>query len=523
MRPIDYFDTAAEANERRIAVIDDDVSLSFGELRALSERVSGLIASRGPDYQRVAIVSPNHHHVLTCTLGAMRAGAAVAPVHLNDDARTKAAFLNEVRPDWIFYHSRTECEMQVVKAQLAQPASWVCLDRPARDAPSLDEVLASRPGAAPDWGDVYGNPQHPVYIRKTSGTTGAPKVLVNDIGSFAAVHTAVCHKLERPGGNPVCLVAAPLSHAAGVHAFSMLMLGGTLVLQPDFDADQVLHSIPKYKVTHMWLPPTALYLLLSCPDVRQFDLSSLRSVMLGAAAVAPEKLREAVSVFGPCVGVNYAQIEGGFLTWLDADDVGAAAAGDHPERLRSSGRSMFVSRVAIMHEDGRLLPPRCTGEIVVRGRSVKPYIDETATAEAHRFRWHHTGDLGYLDEDGYLYVVGRIKDNIITAGFKVSAAEVEQAIMELPEVSECAVVGTPHAVRGEAVTAVVTVRGGSEISPSTVRQHCRTRLGRVKAPLRVEVWPELPKTPVGKVDKGAIREKYGSDTTPPATSSKPSQ
>jgi fatty-acyl-CoA synthase len=507
MRPIDFFDMAAEVHEERTAVIDGDVHLSFRELRHMSEAAAGLF--HRPAHEppaRVALISPNDHRVLACTLGAMRAAAVVVPVHAKDAARKKLDFLEQVHPDWVLYHSSIQADVESMTSALGHSVSWICLDRPAAGVPSLDQALGAVGAWAEDWGDAYGSPEHPVYIRQTSGTTGTPKIIVNDVGSFAATAGVLRHKLNCGDSEMVCLVAAPLSHAAGMYAFSMLTLGATLVLMRDFDAGEVLRNIPRYRVTHLWLPPTALYLLLTCPDARELDYSTLRSLVLGAAAVAPDRLREAVDVFGPCVGLNYSQIEGGFLTWLDADIVAASVAGDHPERLRSSGTSLFVSRVAIMDGDGWLLPKHETGEIVVRGRSVKPYVDEQERAAAQRFGWHHTGDLGYRDEHGYLYVVGRKKDNIITGGFKVSAAEVEEIIMGLPEIQECAVVGVPHAVRGETVVAVITVRPGMTIAASTILKHCEQRIGRGKSPRRIHQWPELPKTPVGKVDKRVIRE-----------------
>jgi acyl-CoA synthetase (AMP-forming)/AMP-acid ligase II len=512
MRPIDYFDAAADIHEENVAVIDGTVRLTYGELRRLSEQVAGVIRARAEDDAcRVAIVAPNDFRVVACTLGAMRAGAAIVPLHVQDSTKKKAEFLARTAPRWVFYHSSVEEELRSAQDEWAEAASWVCFDRRGVAGPSFDETIASATPmpSAGDWGDVYGSPERPVYIRQTSGTTGASKIVVNDVGSFAASQAVMRYKLHT-GGPMISLVVAPLSHAAGVHAFSMLTLGATLVLMREFDAVEALRSIPQHGVTHLWMPPTALYLLLACPSVRDYDYSTLRSLVLGASAVAPDKLREAVSIFGPCVSLNYSQIESGFLTWLDADVVAAAAAGASPERLQSSGTSMFVSRVAIMADDGQLLPRGESGEIVVRGRSVKPYLDPVETAEARRFGWHHTGDLGYFDAHGFLYVVGRTKDNVITGGFKVSAAEVERVVMELPEIRECAVVGAPHAIRGEAVTAIVTLRAGHTITAAAILKHCRARLGRVKAPSRVFEWPELPKTPVGKIDKRTIRERLWS-------------
>src|SRR5262249_15111197 len=166
-----------------------------------------------------------------------------------------------------------------------------------------------------------------------------------------------------------------------------------------------------------------------------------------------------------------------------------------------------VSRVAIEAEDGRLLQSGAVGEIVVRGRSVKPYLDGEETDAARERGWHHTGDLGYFDRDGYLYLVGRKKDTINTCGFKVSASEVEHAILELPQIGECAVVGVPDAMRGEIVTAAIVVRQDAEITNRALLRHCRRRLGDAKSPRHVLRCVELPKSAVGKVDKHALRAR----------------
>jgi acyl-CoA synthetase (AMP-forming)/AMP-acid ligase II len=179
------------------------------------------------------------------------------------------------------------------------------------------------------------------------------------------------------------------------------------------------------------------------------------------------------------------------------------------ERLSSAGRPSPLVTVAVMDDDGHLLPRGERGEIVVRGSLVMAgyYKNPEATAEASRFGWHHTGDIGYLDDEGYLYIVDRAKDMVITGGFNVYSTEVEHALMAHPAVQDCAVVGLPDEKWGERVTAVLQLRPGQEVELSEVTAFVKARIGSVKTPKQVEVWPDLPRSKVGKVLKTEIKKQ----------------
>jgi acyl-CoA synthetase (AMP-forming)/AMP-acid ligase II len=302
-----------------------------------------------------------------------------------------------------------------------------------------------------------------------------------------------------------------LSHAAGVVAFTMFAIGATNVIMPRFNAGEVLRNIERYRATHLFLPPTAFYNLLAHPDLGKFDYSSLKVFLLAGSPVSPDKLKKGVGVFGPCLCQCYGQTEAPMLlTWLDQKTVAAAAAGDHLERLRSCGKATSAVRLAIMNDEGNTLSPNQTGEIVARGTLVTAgyYKMPEATAEIRKYGWHHTGDVGYMDEDGYVYIVDRKKDMIITGGFNVFCAEVEAGIMALPQVEECAVIGVPDDKWGETVKAFVVLHEGESLSEDEVIRHCKAKLGGVKSPKSVEFCAEIPKTYAGKIDRKALRKPY---------------
>ncbi len=511
MRNIDYFDRSADRHPDRAVIVDGETRWSYAEARLMSHRLALAMAGAGLEPEApVAIFSPNHASVLLVLLGLWRAGAVWVPVNTRNALDVNIDYLNYVRAGWLFYHSSFAAEAAEVKARVPSLQHLICLDRPDGAHPSLEGFMATGgDGEFPDGGDPVGNPSDLVAIIATGGTTGAAKGVRVPNRSWGTLMETIGALM--PAGDPVCLASAPLTHAAGPVAMAAIAMGATVVVLPRFDAETVMRAIGQHRVTHMFLPPTALYTMLAHPDARRFDYSSLKYFLLAGSPVSPDKFRQAVEVFGPCLCQSYGQTEAHMIvTWLPPEVVAAAAAGDHPERLMSCGRPSYPVRVEIMDDEGRLLPPGEVGEIVVRGGLVGDGYFELpeATREARAFGWHHTGDVGRKDEQGFVYIVDRKKDMIVTGGFNVFSAEVEAAVMELDGVRECAVVGVPDEKWGEAVTAIVALNEGSALTPDQIIAHCRSRLGGVKAPKAVHVWPEVPRTAAGKFDKKAIRATF---------------
>jgi fatty-acyl-CoA synthase len=526
MRAIDYFDKAAEAWPTRTALIDRGTHYSYAEAQQLTERIARAMQAAGlRGDQRAAIFSPNDSRVLLTMIAIMRSGAVWIPINHRNAAEANIAYMNYAETSWLFYHSRFRDQVAEIRAQVRTLKHLVCLDSEDSGNPSLESFMEQFPSQSDgaeefradetDWGDPGGNLDRLVGLVPTGGTTGPAKgVRVSSLAWGTFVEMAA-HYWHVEGVEPVCLTTAPLSHAAGVVAFALTTLGTTNVILPKFDAGEVLRSIEQHRVTHLFLPPTALYALLAHPDLSKYNYSSLRVLLLAASPVSPDRLQRAVEVFGPCICQSYGQTEAPMLmTFLDQKTVAAAAAGDHPERLRSCGKATYAIRLAIMDDAGHLLPPNQTGEIVARGSLVTPGYHNlpAATVEIRTHGWHHTGDVGYRDIDGFFYIVDRKKDMIITGGFNVYCAEVESAIMALPEVYECAVIGVPHDTWGEAVKALVVLRPNSSLTEAEIITHCKSQLGGVKSPKSVEFRPEIPKTAAAKIDRKSLRSPYWQST-----------
>jgi acyl-CoA synthetase (AMP-forming)/AMP-acid ligase II len=295
-----------------------------------------------------------------------------------------------------------------------------------------------------------------------------------------------------------------------VLCFPVLTLGGEIVIMPAPDLGDFLALIRRHAITHTFLPPTLIYMLLGHPDLPPDGLPSLQCLWYGAAPMSATRLAEAIEKIGPVLGQLFGQTEAPMM-------ISTLAPADHfrpdgslaTERLSSAGRPAPLVQVAVMGEEGRLLAPGQPGEIVCRSSLVMAgyYQNPEATAEASRYGWHHTGDIGYLDEQNYLFIVDRAKDMIITGGFNVYSAEVEQVLLAHPAIQDCAVIGLPDEKWGERVTAVLQLRSGHAVTADDVRAYVKERLGSVKAPKQVEVWPDLPRSKVGKVLKPEIKSR----------------
>jgi fatty-acyl-CoA synthase len=513
MRAIDYFDKGAEAFPERIAIADRAHKYSYRETQAASRQVASAMRAGGlRDEDRVAIFSPNDGRILLCMLGLMRAGGVWVPLNHRNALDANVQFLNYSATSWLFYHSSFQEQVRQIKSLAPCIRQCICIDTENDGDPSLEGFMSKgSENDDCDWGDPRGNLDRLVGLVPTGGTTGPAKGVMVTSLSWGTMTELANQCLRCDDIDPVCLTAAPLSHAAGVVAFAMFSLGATNLVLPRFDAQAVLENIPKHRVTHMFLPPTALYALLAHPQVRDFDYSSLRRMLIVAAPVSPGRLKQAVEVFGPCVCQSYGQTEVPmYMTWLDPATLATAAAGDHPERLRSCGRPTLAVRLAIMDDGGKLLPTGQTGEIVVRGALVSAgyYNLPDATAEVRTNGWHHTGDVAYRDEDGFFYIVDRKKDMIISGGFNVFCGEVEACVMELPQVRDCAVIGVPDEKWGEAVKAIVALRDSQHLTSEEIIAHCKARLGCVKTPKSVDFVDEIAKTPAAKTDKKALRKPY---------------
>jgi acyl-CoA synthetase (AMP-forming)/AMP-acid ligase II len=504
MRLIDYLDKGAMLGEDAPCLTMGTADLSYGQVQRTSHRVARALQRSGiAPGDKVAVLSSNDALAFACVFGISRAGAVWCPVNPRNEAAENRYVLDAFDCSCLIFHSAYAPMVEQMRAELPKVRQLVCLDAALGWAPSWPQWVE---GVNDDPVDIA-TVDDLAMIAGTGGTTGQPKGVMlsgRNLETMSAL-TLMGYPFD---GRPVYLALAPLTHAAGVLCLPVMALGGRIVIMPKPDLGEFLALVERHGVTHTFLPPTLIYMLLQHEKLASTRLDSLQCFWYGAAPISAARLEEALTAIGPVMAQLFGQTEAPMMISMMSPREHFHADGSVArERLASAGRPGPLVQVATMDSEGLLLPRGETGEIVVRSSLVMMgyYQNPEATAEAGQGGWHHTGDIGRVDADGYLFIVDRAKDMIITGGFNVYSVEVEQALMQHPDVQDGAVIGLPDDKWGERVVAVLQLRPGRTVQPEEVIAFTKARIGSVKAPKQVEIWPDLPRSKVGKVLKKDIR------------------
>ena len=402
MRLIDYLDKGAALGPGAPCLTMGERDMSYGDVQRVTWRVARALQRAGvKPGDKVAILSSNDPVAFACVFGISRAGAVWCPINPRNEAAENRFILDAFDCTSLIFHSAYAPLVEQMRADLPKLSLLVCLDKPMPFAPALDAWLdgvGDEPFEIATADDI-------AMIAGTGGTTGQPKGVMlsgRNLETMSAL-TLMSYPFE---GRPVYLALAPLTHAAGVLCFPILALGGRIVIMPKADLTEFLDLIERRRVTHTFLPPTLIYMLLENPKLAATDRSSLQCFWYGAAPISVTRLEEAIDKIGPVMAQLFGQTEAPMM-------ISTMAPRDHfnpdgtiaRQRLASAGRPTPLTQLAVMDDNGRLLPPGERGEIVVRGSLVMEgyYKNPEATAEVTRFGWHHTGDIGYLDEENFLY------------------------------------------------------------------------------------------------------------------------
>ncbi|WHU47387.1 long-chain fatty acid--CoA ligase [Gordonia sp. L191] len=499
-----YLDKGASLGPDAPCLTFHGESRSYGEVVELSYSVAKALRRSGVrPGDKVGILSANHPTSFTCVFGIARAGAVWCPINPRNGVAENAELIDRFDCTTLIYQPSFDPLIAEIAPTLPSLVNLIRLGESNDIAVGFDEWIAAANADDPIDDEP---PDDVVALVGTGGTTGRPKGVMLTSLNLQTMSSVVLMRYPF-AGRPRYLALAPLTHAAGVLCFPILALGGEIVVMDHADVGDFLELIALHRITHTFLPPTLIYMVLGHPSLDTTDLSSLQCFWYGAAPISADRLAEALDRIGP-MGQLFGQSEAPMMisTLAPADHRSPDGSIDRT-RLATAGKPSPLVTLAILDEKGAPVADGQRGEVCVRGPLVmKGYYDNPeATKEAFEFGWHHTGDIGFLDEAGYLHIVDRAKDMIISGGFNVYSAEVEQALMAHDAVRDCAVVGLPDDKWGERVTAVITTADGADLDTGELIDFVKARIGSVKAPKQIEIWQDLPRSAVGKILKPSIR------------------
>jgi fatty-acyl-CoA synthase len=459
---------------------------------------------------RTATLAANRPEVLFHMGAGMVCGLRGTSLHPMGSLEDHAYILEDAGIETLFYDpSAYEERAMALKGKVPGLERVIAL---APTDAALDvPTAAARFGARRLRAAAPLDPETPYSVAYTGGTTGQPKGVVGTCRSMSTMTTIQMAEWQWPEELRF-LCCTPLSHAGAAFFVPTLLRGGSLYVLPYFDPEQVVDTIERHRITATMLVPTMIYVLLDHPRMQSADLSSLEVLYYGAAAMSPSRLAEGIGRLGPVFFQFYGQAECPMtITVLRKEEHDPADL----DRLATCGRPVPWLDVALLDDEGQGVGRGEPGEICVRGPLVmREYLNKPEqTAEAFKFGWLHTGDVARADEEGFLTIVDRKKDMIVTGGFNVFPREIEDVLSSHPSVSAAAVIGVPDDKWGEAVKAVVVRRPGARIEEPELVALVKDRKGSVSAPKTVDFVDAIPLSALGKPDKKALRARYwqGSD------------
>jgi len=479
----------------------------------LANALQGLGIERG---QRVAVMSVNSADYVITYYACAMLGVTFVPLNYRAKDEELTHMLNVSQCAAIFVSDRYIDLVNRIRPTLTHTQHYIAYTDGVAAYLNYDQLIAN---AAEEelWVEI--DDHDPTILIFTSGTTALPKGVVLTYLDLTAYVTNTMSPAD-PEIVEKTLISAPFFHIAGATAMMSSIWGGrTLLILPAFTPEGWLQAVHEEGATHSFVVPTMLKRIMEVPDFEGYDLSNLKLITYGAAPMPFEVVRKACDIFPPKgIGLMnaYGQTEStSTLTFLAPEDhdlsVDTAA---REERLRSVGRPMPDVEIAIMDERNQILRPNEEGEICVRSDRVMKgyYKQEDATSTAIIDNWLHTGDVGKVDEAGYLFITGRKKDLIIRGGENISPGEIENCLESHPLVEEAAVIGVPDPDWGEVVKAIIVLKPGLKVEPGEVVEYCKARMSSFKAPQYIAVVDELPRNPMGKVLKNDLRKMYGTAT-----------
>jgi acyl-CoA synthetase (AMP-forming)/AMP-acid ligase II len=504
-----YVTRSAKYFAGRPAMIFEGKRISYEELDRKTNRLAqGFYALGLEKGDRVAIQAWNRPEIAETEVACYKAGMVRIPINARLSPAETSAILNNAEVKAVLADRQHLEPLLESRQSLETVRHFIDLDGAFSGVQSLEKFLAGNRDADPE---VEVGTDDLAVITYSSGTTGKLKGIMQSYGNrMAMIRKALMFPEVRIRPGDTLIHVGPITHVSGMLLMPLFFTGGCNLILNRFDLDLLLETIQRERVNYAMVVPAMINFLLAYPKVTQYKFDSLKGIFYGAAPIAPARVEQAIDLFGPILIQGYGMSETtSFVTVLTASEH-IAALKNNPGRLGSCGRPVFETEVRVVNEKGEEVSPGEMGEITARGPDIMKgyYQDPELTGKTIVNGWIQSGDMAKVDEEGYIYIVDRKTEMIISGGFNIYPSEIEQVLYRHPAVLEACVLGVPDDQWGEAIKAVVVLKKGASATEEALIDYCRGELSSFKKPKSVDFAAELPKNPNGKIARKTVKEKY---------------
>lgn len=508
------FDLYCEVFDEDEVLVFNETRMNYKELHTTVNKLANSFLELGiTKGKRIAVYVPNCQEYIFADLALAKIGAIKVPLNERLHSNEVTYMLNDSGATALIVESNLWKRIQNSANQFNTVEEIIFVNEVEHELEShqyyFDELINQ---GSPKDISVHVEPDDVSSIFYTGGTTGKPKGVMHTHRTQITIAYSLCFELDLWQGVRLAHFM-PLPHATGLIILAVLMKGGSNIVVEKFTPDSFLSLIEEEQIEATFLPPTAIGMVLDVPNKDEYNLDSLKLLLYGAAPMPLDRLERALEFFGPKMAQAYAQMECANQLAIFSVKEHVKAKEKYPHRLLSSGRPITIAEVKICDHNGNELPKGEFGEIVMRAPHVmKGYWNKPEeTSKAIKNGWLYTGDIGYLDDDNFLYLVDRKKDMIISGGLNIYPREIEEVLFKHPDIKDAAVIGVPDEKWGESVKALIVKEENSTITLEEIDQYCRNELTAYKVPKSFEWIDEIPLTTYGKPDKKVLKEKYWKD------------
>lgn len=503
---------SAQTFPDKLAIAYGPKKFTYAEFNSRVNRLANTLYRLGVKQgDNIALLQYNYPEMLESIFACFKAGFGAVPINFRLHPKESSFIIDHSEAKTVIVSSEFNKALTEIRDRIPKAHHIITLSGAEGDLLNYEKLISEE---SDDFTDVDVQPDDLAWLFYTSGTTGMPKGAMlthrNLIAMTMNFYADICPGF---GSDEVILHAAPLSHGSGLYALPNIGKAALNVIpeSKSFDPELIFKAIEDFRVTNMFAAPTMVKLMVDSPAADKFDHRSLKALNYGGAPMLVEDMKEAIKKLGPCLVQLFGQAESPMtITYLPHRDHVLEGTQKQLERLASAGIPRTDVEVKIFGSDDKELPPGNMGEIVTRSDLVMGgyWRNAEATADTIKNGWLHTGDMGYMDESGYLFIMDRSKDMIISGGENIYPREIEEVLVKHPAVREVAVIGVPDPKWGEAVKAVVSCIEGKSTTEDELIAFCKENIAGYKKPKSVDFVDELPKNNYGKILKRDLRKKH---------------